>query len=77
VHENDTEGQGRSFVLGLNAVAQALRRITAGPVEHMSEHRRDRIRRALHGDEDARTDLDAFDADEVVQVVCFGKVIYG
>jgi hypothetical protein len=43
----------------------------------MSEQRRERIRRAFHGDEDARIDVDAFDADEVVQVVCFGKVLYG
>jgi hypothetical protein len=77
VHENDTEGQGRSFILGLNGIEQALRRITVGPVEHMSEQRRERIRRAFHGDEDARTDLDAFDAEEVVQVACFGKVLYG
>jgi hypothetical protein len=77
LHENDTEGRGRSFILGLNGIERALRRITAGPVEHMSEQRRERIRRAFHGDEDARTDLDAFDAEEVVQVVCFGKVLYG
>jgi hypothetical protein len=77
VHENDTEGQGRSFILGLNGIDQALRRIAAGPVEHMSEQHRERIRRAFDGDEDARTDLDAFDAEEVVQVACFGKVLYG
>jgi len=77
VHENHTEGRGRSFILGLNGIDRALRRITAGPVEHMSEQRRERIRRAFHGDEDARTDLDAFDAEEVVQVACFGKVVYG
>jgi hypothetical protein len=77
VHENDTEGRGRSFILCLNGIERALRRITAGPVEHMSEQRRERIRRALHGDEDARTDLDAFDAEEVVQVACFGEVLYG
>lgn len=77
VHEDDTEGQGRSFTIGLDGIAHALRRITAGPVEHMSEQRRELIRRAYGGDEDARTAFDAFDAEEVVQVACFGKVVYG
>jgi hypothetical protein len=42
----------------------------------MSEQRREPIRRAFGGDEDART-FDAFDAEEVIQVVSFGHVIYG
>jgi hypothetical protein len=75
VHEN--QGEGRAFVIGLDAIEDALTRIAAGPVEHMSEQRRERIRRALGGDQDARTDFDAFDAEEVIQVACFGHVIYG
>lgn len=77
VHEDNAEGQGRSFIIGLNGIQHALRRITTRPVEHMSEQRRERIRRAFGGHEDARTAFDAFDAEEVVQVACFGKVLYG
>jgi hypothetical protein len=70
VHEN--QGQGRTFVIGLDAIEDALTRVAGGPVEHMSQQRR-----AFVGDEDARTDPDAFDAEEVIQVACFGHVIYG
>jgi hypothetical protein len=75
VHEN--QGQGRVFIIGLDAIEDALTRIAASPVEQMSEQRRERIRRAVDGDQDARTDLDAFDAEQVIQIACFGHAIYG
>jgi hypothetical protein len=76
VHENETEGQGRVFIIGLAGIEAALARTTARPVEYMSEQRRERIRQAFGGDEDVRTDFDAFDAEEVVRAACFGKVVY-
>jgi hypothetical protein len=72
-----TKARAARFVIGLDAIEDALTRIAASPVEQMSEQHRERIRHAFDGDEDARTDFDAFDAEQVIQVACFGHVIYG
>jgi hypothetical protein len=63
------------FRVDASVIAAGLRRIAAGPVEYLGEGLRATIVQAtIAGD---AGEIDAGDADTIVQVGLFGKVIYG
>lgn len=71
----DAEDATAKFRVDASVIAAGLRRIAAGPVEHLGEGLRANIVKAtIAGD---AGEIDADDADTVVQIGLFGKVIYG
>lgn len=67
----------RIYVIGLDDIARALDVLSRGPVKGLSERDRVRIMHASTANDCTEADLDAGDADAVMQVACFGEVIYG
>ncbi len=61
--------------VNLDTIAKAFGIVNKGPVEYLHETIRNRYRKA-YTELDAG-DLDAGDADNLVQIGIFGKIIYG
>lgn len=76
IHEDHAAPEA-GIHIGLDEIDSALHRITTTPVEGISTHQRERLTRAHHANDHTEADLGADDADAVVQVACFGRVIYG
>lgn len=63
------------FRVDASVIANGLQRVSAGPVEHLGEGLRANIVKAtIAGD---AGEIDANDADTIVQVGLFGRIIYG
>lgn len=72
---HDAEDLATKFRVDASVIAAGLQRVSAGPVEHLGEGLRANIVQAtIAGD---AGEIDADDADTIVQVGLFGKVIYG
>jgi len=69
----ENEG-GRTYAVNRGVMAQGVRLIAAGFVP-VNSHLRNACERALAGDEEV--DIDASDADAIVQAGLFAEVIYG
>ena len=75
--DNDDEPKGKWLSLDVKAVARAFKLIEGqGDIPCASKGWRKRMV-AAHWACDADNDLDAGDADLVVQIALFGKVVYG
>jgi len=74
IHDDDAE---EGIHIGLDEIDRALRRLAVEPVEGIGKHQRRSITRAYIANDHTETDLDADDADAVVQVACLGSVVYG
>ena len=75
----DAEGEGRCYRVTTDTIAAALRTINAGPLGGLDEKTRRLIVANDHANGDAEhfDVIDADSADVIVQVACFGDVVYG
>lgn len=71
----DAEEHRAKFRVDASVIAAGLQRIAADPVEYLGEKQRANIiQAAMAGD---AGEIDADDADTIVQVGLFGRLIYG